>query len=49
MTLAPGTRFGNYEIMSAIGAGGMGEVYRPATPLHRLSARLLRRHLRRGT
>ena len=26
--LAPGTRLGPYEIVSAIGAGGMGEVYR---------------------
>ena len=28
MSLAPGTRLGPYEILSAIGAGGMGEVYR---------------------
>src|SRR5438105_1094299 len=28
MPLAPGTRLGPYEILSAIGAGGMGEVYR---------------------
>ena len=28
MPLAPGARLGPYEIMSAIGAGGMGEVYR---------------------
>ena len=28
MTLMPGTRLGPYEIVSAIGAGGMGEVYR---------------------
>ena len=28
MALAPGTRLGPYEVTSAIGAGGMGEVYR---------------------
>ena len=28
MPLQPGTRLGPYEILSAIGAGGMGEVYR---------------------
>nr|MDQ2970585.1 serine/threonine protein kinase [Acidobacteriota bacterium] len=28
MTLSPGTRLGSYEILSPIGAGGMGEVYR---------------------
>lgn len=26
--LAPGTRLGVYEVVAAIGAGGMGEVYR---------------------
>ena len=28
MALAPGTRLGPYQIVDAIGAGGMGEVYR---------------------
>ena len=28
MTLQPGSRLGSYEILSALGAGGMGEVYR---------------------
>lgn len=28
MTLTPDTKVGNYEIVAAIGAGGMGEVYR---------------------
>src|SRR5690349_4567925 len=28
MALTPGTRFGPYEIVSFIGAGGMGEVYK---------------------
>jgi serine/threonine protein kinase len=28
MTIGPGARLGPYEIVSAIGAGGMGEVYK---------------------
>ena len=39
MSLSAGTRLGPYEIQSAIGAGGMGEVYQARDPrLNRLIA-----------
>ena len=28
MSIAPGARLGSYEIVSPLGAGGMGEVFR---------------------
>jgi hypothetical protein len=28
MTIEPGTTLGSYEVLDAVGAGGMGEVYR---------------------
>ena len=39
MSLSPGTRLGTYEIVSLIGAGGMGEVYKARDPkLNRMVA-----------
>ena len=39
MALADGTKLGPYEIAGAIGAGGMGEVYRARdTRLNRIVA-----------
>lgn len=47
MTLAAGTRFGPYQILAPIGAGGMGEVYRATdTRLNRVVAiKILPQHL----
>ncbi len=47
MSLQPGTRLGPYEIIAAIGAGGMGEVYRAKdTRLDRVVAiKVLPEHL----
>src|SRR2546428_6096067 len=47
MNIAPGVRLGPYEVVAAIGAGGMGEVYRANdTRLDRIVAlKILPAHL----
>src|SRR6266581_4388867 len=47
MTLAPGSRLGPYEVLSPLGAGGMGEVYKARdTRLERtVAVKVLPQHL----
>ena len=43
MVLMDGNRFGSYEILAEIGAGGMGEVYRGRDTKLNRDVELLRR------
>ena len=47
MTISPGARLGPYEVVTSLGAGGMGEVYRATdTRLDRVVAiKVLAPHL----
>ncbi|MBL8114328.1 MAG: protein kinase, partial [Acidobacteria bacterium] len=51
MSIAPGTRLGSYEIVSPLGSGGMGEVYRARdTKLQReVAIKVLPGHLSKDT
>jgi predicted ATPase len=50
LALRPGSRFGRYEILGALGAGGMGEVYRARDPQlgRELAIKILSRKLSDG-